>query len=125
MTTDAQLQHDVRNQLDRELQLGAARIGVNVSDGVIVLTGQVDTGPQCSAAQRAARRVAGSHTVISRIRRAAIDPAAILSEIRRIRHQVAIEKSTAECIAGRVGDVKAVRNEITVRPRVHAPTGAS
>jgi osmotically-inducible protein OsmY len=67
MTTDAELQNEVRNQLDWEPLLGAARIGVRVSDDVVVLTGQVDTCPERSAAERAARRVAGARTVISRI----------------------------------------------------------
>ncbi len=67
MTTDAELQDNVRQQLDWEPLLGAARIGVRVSDGVVVLTGQVDTGPEHSAAERVARRVAGTRTVISRI----------------------------------------------------------
>lgn len=67
MTPDAELQDIVRRQLDWEPLLGAARIGVRVTDGVVVLTGQVDTSPEHLAAERAARRVAGSRTVISRI----------------------------------------------------------
>jgi osmotically-inducible protein OsmY len=67
MTPDAELQDEVRRQLDWEPLLGAARIGVRVSDGVVVLTGQVETCPEHLAAERAARRVAGTRTVISRI----------------------------------------------------------
>ncbi len=67
MTTDAELQNEVRRQLEWEPLLGAARIGVRVSDDVVVLTGQVDTCPERSAAERVARRVAGTRTVISRI----------------------------------------------------------
>ena len=65
--TDTELQNDVRKQLDWEPLLGAARIGVRVSDDVVVLTGQVDTCPEHLAAERAARRAAGTRTVISRI----------------------------------------------------------
>ncbi len=67
MASDAQMQSDVRAQLDWEPLLSAARIGVSVHDGVVALTGQVDSCPERWAAEHAAERVCGVKAVASEI----------------------------------------------------------
>lgn len=43
MKTDSQLQQDIRAELLWEPSIHAARIGVEVKDGVVTLSGQVDS----------------------------------------------------------------------------------
>ena len=64
---DAQVQLHVRAQLDWEPSLNDAHIDVRVHDGVVALSGQVNSGLQRWAAQRAAERVSGVHVVTSEL----------------------------------------------------------
>ena len=57
--TDAQLRDAVYHQLEWEPEINASAIGVTASDGVITLTGLVNSYPQKIAAERAAMRVHG------------------------------------------------------------------
>ncbi len=59
MKTDSQLQRDVSTELEWEPSVHAARIGVEVKDGVVTLAGQVDSYAEKWNAERAAQRVAG------------------------------------------------------------------
>jgi osmotically-inducible protein OsmY len=59
MKTDSQLQHAVSAELQWEPSVHAARIGVEVKDGVVTLAGQVDSHAEKWSAERAAQRVAG------------------------------------------------------------------
>lgn len=59
MKSDAQVQKDVLEQLRWEPFLNAAEIGVSVKNGVVTLSGQVDSYSKKIAAERAAKRVAG------------------------------------------------------------------
>ncbi len=59
MKTDSQLQQDVSAELKWEPSIHAARIGVEVKDGVVTLAGQVDSYSEKWNAERAAQRVAG------------------------------------------------------------------
>ena len=59
MKTDSQLQHDVSAELHWKPSVHAARIGVEVKDGVVTLAGQVDSYSEKWNAERAAQRVAG------------------------------------------------------------------
>ncbi len=59
MKTDSELQQDVMNQLKWEPIIRAAEIGVGVKDGVVTLSGYVDSYNKKWAAERAARRVSG------------------------------------------------------------------
>jgi osmotically-inducible protein OsmY len=59
MKTDSQLQRDVSAELDWEPSVHAARIGVEVKDGVVTLAGQVDSYSEKWNAERAAQRVSG------------------------------------------------------------------
>lgn len=63
MKTDHQLQHDVIAELDWDASVQANRVGVEASDGVVTLTGHVESYAQKWAAERAAQRVAGVKAV--------------------------------------------------------------
>jgi len=68
MKTDAQLQQDVMNQLKWEPTLHAAEIGVGVKDGVVTLSGNVDSYAKKGAAEQAVKRVAGAKAVAEEIK---------------------------------------------------------
>lgn len=59
MKTDRQLQQDVIEELGWDPSVDAARIGVEAKDGIVTLSGHVDSYPQRWSAERAAQRVAG------------------------------------------------------------------
>lgn len=59
MKTDMQIKSDVSAELMWDAAVEAAAVGVAVKDGVVTLSGTVDTYMQKHAVERAARRVAG------------------------------------------------------------------
>lgn len=59
MKTDSQIQKDVMDQLKFEPFLKPAEIGVSVKDGVVTLSGLVDSYAKRLHAEQAAKRVAG------------------------------------------------------------------
>jgi osmotically-inducible protein OsmY len=59
MKTDAQLQFDVNEELDWDPTIHAEDIGVAVHDGIVTLTGHVNTFAEKWEAERASQRVAG------------------------------------------------------------------
>lgn len=67
MKTDAQVQRDVMAELNWEPLLNAAQIGVSAKDGVVTLSGIVDTYVKKMVAERAAKRVAGVKAVAEEI----------------------------------------------------------
>ena len=68
MKTDAQLQKDVMDELKWEPTIHAAEIGVAVKDGVVTLSGSVDSYAKKWAADRAAKRVFGVKAVTEEIK---------------------------------------------------------
>jgi osmotically-inducible protein OsmY len=68
MRTDTQLQQDVMNELKWEPTLHAAEIGVGVKDGVVTLSGNVDSYARKAAAEHAVKRVAGVKAVAEEIK---------------------------------------------------------
>jgi osmotically-inducible protein OsmY len=66
--TDAELQRDVMAQLKWESTIRAAEIGVGVKDGVVTLSGDVDSYAKKWAAESAARRVYGVTAVAESIK---------------------------------------------------------
>ncbi|RPJ62892.1 MAG: BON domain-containing protein [Dehalococcoidia bacterium] len=67
MKTDTELQHDVMNELKWEPTIKAAEIGVGVTDGVVTLSGYVDSYWKKWSAERAAARVFGVKAVAEEI----------------------------------------------------------
>ena len=68
MKTDAELQQHVMDELKWEPTIHAAEIGVAVKDGVVTLSGSVDSYGKKWAADRAAKRVFGVTAVIEEIK---------------------------------------------------------
>ena len=63
MKNDAQIQKDLMAQLNWEPILNAEQIGVSVKDGIVTLTGIVDSYTQKITAERAAKKVSGVKAV--------------------------------------------------------------
>jgi osmotically-inducible protein OsmY len=61
--TDAQLQRDVIDELRWDPAVGSAEIGVAAKNGVITLSGQIESFAKKYAAARAAERVAGVRAI--------------------------------------------------------------
>ena len=68
MKTDTELQRDVMTELKWEPTIHAAEIGVSVKDGVVTLTGDVDSYGKKWAIVRAVRRVSGVKVVAEDIK---------------------------------------------------------
>jgi osmotically-inducible protein OsmY len=67
MKTDTELQRDVMNELKWEPTIRAAEIGVGVKDGVVTLSGYVDSYVKKLVAERTAARVSGVRAVAEEI----------------------------------------------------------
>ena len=67
MKTDTELQQDVMNELKWEPTINAAEIEVAVKDGVVTLSGYVDSYVKKWAAERAAGRIFGIKAVAEEI----------------------------------------------------------
>ena len=67
MKSNQELQTDVQNAIKWEPLLNAAEIGVTVKDGVVSLTGVVDTYPKKMEAENAAKKVIGVTAVVENI----------------------------------------------------------
>lgn len=63
MKTDADLKRDVEAELDWDPKVKSTAIGVAVKDGVVTLTGHLETFAEKHAALRAVQRVAGVKAV--------------------------------------------------------------
>ncbi len=68
MKMDAELQRDVMNELKWEPTIHAAEIGVSVKDGMVTLSGDVDSYSKKWAIDRAVRRVSGVKAVTEEIK---------------------------------------------------------
>jgi osmotically-inducible protein OsmY len=67
MKTNADLQKDVQEAIKWEPLLSAAEIGVTAKDGVVTLTGTVDSYWKKTEAEEAAKNVAGVKAVVEKI----------------------------------------------------------
>lgn len=68
MRTDTEVQKDVMAQLKWDPFLNAAEIGVAVKDGVVTLSGRVDSYSKKLAAESAAKKILGVKAVAEEIR---------------------------------------------------------
>jgi osmotically-inducible protein OsmY len=151
--TDKEIQQAVLRELEWEPQVKSTEIGVAVKDGVVTLTGFVDSYAKKWAAERAAKRVYGVKAVANElevklpserqrsdpeIARAAVSALEARGWLPRDRIKVTVEKGwitlegdvdwqyqreAAESAVRHVTGVKGVTNLITVKPRV-APSPA-
>ena len=67
MKTNAELQADVQNAIKWEPLLNAAEIGVTAKDGVVSLTGTVDSYAKKQEAESAAKKVIGVQALVEKI----------------------------------------------------------
>lgn len=67
MKTDATLKKDVLEELDWEPSIDATQVGVTVRDGIVTLSGHVNTYSEKAAAEKAAKRVKGIKAVVEEI----------------------------------------------------------
>ncbi|HRH50633.1 MAG TPA: BON domain-containing protein [Panacibacter sp.] len=67
MKNNAELQKDVQDAIKWEPLLNAAEIGVTVKDGVVTLTGVVDSYTKKTEAEDAAKNVAGVKAVVEKL----------------------------------------------------------
>lgn len=67
MKTDIQLQKDVMEELRWQPYLDASEIGVAVKDGIVTLSGRVDTLSKKITAENAAKKIAGVKAVVEEI----------------------------------------------------------
>ena len=63
MKTDSKLKLDVQDELSWEPSIDETKIGVTVDDGVVTLSGEVDSYSKKLAAEKAAKRVQGVKAV--------------------------------------------------------------
>jgi osmotically-inducible protein OsmY len=148
MNTDTELKNDVLAELRWEPSVNAAEIGVAVKDGVVTLTGYVDSLYEKWAAERAIKRVSGvkamaeeievrlpglSERTDADIARAAANGLEWNVYVPHDRIKVIVEhgwitlegevdwlfkKNAAEDVVRRLIGVKGVINKITIKPRV-------
>ncbi|CEG06746.1 Osmotically-inducible protein Y precursor [Afipia felis] len=148
---DIQLRQDILNELDFDPRVEASHIGVAVKDGIVTLTGYVNSYAERVAAGHAAQRVKGVHgiaqdievrypdekkTADDQIARRALDIIAWDTTIPDEHIQVmvqngwvtlkghadwAFQRNNAEAAVRRLGGVLGVTNLIEVRPKVSAP----
>jgi osmotically-inducible protein OsmY len=67
MKNNSELQTDVQNAIKWEPLLNAAEIGVTVKDGVVSLTGVVDSYAKKLEAENAAKKVIGVKALVEKI----------------------------------------------------------
>jgi osmotically-inducible protein OsmY len=147
-TTDEQIQKDVLAELKWDARVMPNEIGVSVKDGIVTLTGWVDSYTKKWAAEEAAHRVRGVKAVANDIEvrlpssaeRTDADIAA--AAVRALEWDASLsidnldvtvskgwvtlkgevewqyQKEDAERVVRRLAGVKGVTNLITVKPRV-------
>lgn len=67
MKTDEDLKQDVLDELEWEPSINATQIGVTAKNGIVTLSGHVDTYGEKLAAEKAAKRVSGVKAVVEEI----------------------------------------------------------
>lgn len=148
MKTDAQLKADVTDELAWDPSLDAANIGVMVSEGVVTLTGHLDSFAEKHAVEQAVRRVGGVRGIAveldvklpasgersdSDIARAATESLRLNSLVPDDKVQVEVENgwvtltgevdwsyqfASAEQCIRPLAGVRGLFNQITIKPRV-------
>ena len=113
MRTNADLQKDVQDAIKWEPLLRAAEIGVTVSEGIVTLSGTVDSYWKKSEAEEATRNVAGVRAVVEKIE---IRPVGSLA--KKEDSEIATEvlkafKWTSEIPAGKI-KIKVEKGRITL-----------
>lgn len=149
MKTDQQLQQDVMDELKWDPLLTASEIGVSVKNGVVTLSGYVNSYSKKLAAENAAKRVKGVRAVAedieirlgtdgrrndTEIAEAALNALKWNTNVPDERIKLKVEngwvnmegdvdwqfqKSTAENAISNISGVRGIRNLITITPKVN------
>jgi osmotically-inducible protein OsmY len=150
MKTDDQIQKDVMEELKWEPFLTASTIGVSVKDGIVTLSGKVDSFAKKIAAEKATKKVAGVKAVAEDIQ-VGVSPTlsktdteiaeAVLNALRwhaavqdeKIKIKVEdgsvklegeveweYQRSNAKAAIENLAGVKYVINLVTIKPKVTA-----
>jgi osmotically-inducible protein OsmY len=145
--SDLEIQQDVMRELRWDTRIGPTKVGVEVDKGIVTLTGTVENFAKKHAATEAAHRLAGvldvanditvhlpgspgrTDTEIARAVRSALEWDAFVPD-RHIRSNVSDgwvtlegeveflrEREDAGRVVRRLGSVKGVWNQITVKPK--------
>ena len=147
MKTDFEIQKNVMEQLRWEPILGTAEIGVSVKNGIVTLSGQVNSYAKKLAAERATKKVAGVKALIEdilihiwpdkqktdlEIAQAAVNALKWHSGVADEKIKVKVENGTvtlsgevdwgyersmAETAIESLDGVKKVANEVMIKPR--------
>lgn len=150
MRSDTQIQKDVMEQLKWEPFLNAAQIGVAVQNGIVTLSGQVDSYAKKVTAENAAKKVAGVkaiaedlqisvspsfNTTDTEIAQAVLDALKWHSAVQEEKIKVRVEnghvrlegeveweyqKTSAVSSIINLSGVRSVINLITVKPKIEA-----
>jgi osmotically-inducible protein OsmY len=144
--TDIELRADVEAELEDDVSLDAARIGVAVSEGVVTLTGELRSYWQKLNAERDVERIDGVHGVVNQIEvhlpSEHTDPTIAAAAVRALEHNTQIprdrvtvrvahgwvtllgevdyeyQRRAAARTARDLPGVKGVSNEVAVMPMV-------
>jgi osmotically-inducible protein OsmY len=147
MKTDGQLQKDVMRELEWEPRVDHAHIGVAVKEGIVTLTGQVQSYPEKHEAAKAVKRVYGVNAVVDQLEvklggfKERTDTDVAQAAIRALQENYAVpddqikvsvrqgyitldgavewqyQRTAAESSVRYLAGVKGVSNLITVKPR--------
>jgi osmotically-inducible protein OsmY len=144
-TQEQRVRDNVLRQLEWDPQFDAARVGVTVKDGIVTLSGYVDTYSAKLAAERCARKVYGVQGVASELQVALaderIDPDIAHDAVVALKNAVDVpmgidvtvrsgmislngsvgwmyQKAAAERAVKYLRGVRGVINNITIRPMV-------
>ena len=145
MKTDVELQQDVQEELKWNPMLNATEIGVIVKDGIVTLTGKVDTYLKKIVAERTTKKVAGVKAVAvdievklpnskpddTDIAKAAVNALKWHSSIPKDKVKIEVDngwvtlegqvnwpfqKDTAENCIENLSGVRGISNLITIKP---------
>lgn len=149
MKTDAQIQKDVMDELKWQPFLNSSEIGVAVKNGIVTLSGIVDTYSKKLTAEKVAKKVAGVKAVAEEIQ-VGVSPAyrktdaeiaeAVYNTLKwhtairedeikiKVENGVvfldgqvewAYERNYAKTAIENLAGVKSVINQVTVKPRIN------
>jgi osmotically-inducible protein OsmY len=146
---DAQVRHAVLCQLEWEPEVSSPEIGASVTDGVVTLSGQVETYAEKIAAERTLKRVHGVKAIANdlQVRHLGVrtDTEIAADALRAIEAHVSVpddkikvtvrdgwvriegnvdwiyQKEAAESAVMYMGGVRGIANEITVIPKLPPP----
>ena len=121
--TTETLRDAVLDEIDRDPALRAWQIGVTAEDGVVTLTGTVESHAERVAAERASRRVEGVRTVANDLRIRARDERTDTDIARDAAHRLRNNIAVPETVQAVVGEEVRGCHVARVLPGGHREVG--